>query len=197
MNDEHDVLRVDREHAWFLGVCAGLGQYLSIPAWVVRLLMIVATFTWALTLLAYPLLYMVMQRRATTPTRTYRTRTLAKDRAHRKISGVCAGFGRYLNVDAVWIRLGLLGSLFLGPFALIGYPLAALLMDADDEALEWDDGMGTAPSNPSPEPPRASVQGLDIKAIEQKLKRVQGRLQQLETTVTSREFELRQRFKEL
>lgn len=45
-------------------------------------------------------------------------RRLYRDTAHAKLGGVCAGIGKYFDIDPVWVRLGLFAPLLL---ACVGY----------------------------------------------------------------------------
>lgn len=194
MNDAPNTLRLARHNRWLLGVCGGLADWVGMPAWLVRLGFIVATFTWGLTLLVYPALYLVMDRGG----RRSRQETgpLRKDKRRGKLAGVCAGLARRLDIEPIWVRLAVLGSLMFGPFAIFGYVLAALVMDRDDER-EYYTEAHSAVASTEERLPKAKVQRLEIHALEQTFAKVESRLRKIETAVTSSEFALKQKFKQL
>lgn len=195
MNDAPDTLRLARHNRWLLGVCGGLADWVGMPAWLVRLGFIVATFTWGLTLLVYPALYLVMDRGG----RRSRQQNgpLRKDKQRGKLAGVCAGLARRLDIEPIWVRLAVLGSLMFGPFAIFGYVLAAVVMDRDDERDFFTEGHATSSAPGVERLPKAKVQRLEIHALEQTFAKVETRLRKIETAVTSREFALKQKFKQL
>ena len=47
------------------------------------------------------------------------------------ISGVCAGLGRYFEIDATLVRVAFVLLVFLGGIGLIAYLVLALLMPAE------------------------------------------------------------------
>ncbi len=45
------------------------------------------------------------------------------------ISGVCAGLARYLDVDAIWVRVAAVASLFFMPgLSVVAYIAAVILL---------------------------------------------------------------------
>lgn len=59
-----------------------------------------------------------------------------KSRYDKKICGVCAGLGKYLDIDPTIIRLAWLFSVFCLGFGLVFYFIAALLLPYEDEIIE-------------------------------------------------------------
>lgn len=56
--------------------------------------------------------------------------TLYRDKANAKLLGVCSGIADYTGVDALWIRLGLLGlTVMTGGSTIPFYLLAGLLLN--------------------------------------------------------------------
>lgn len=50
----------------------------------------------------------------------------ALDKSNAKFLGVCAGFGRWADVDPTLVRVtAILAGLFLGPIAIVAYLLTA------------------------------------------------------------------------
>ena len=52
-----DKLTLNRDKKILAGVCAGLADHFDLPIIAVRILFIIATFTWALTILVYLVLF--------------------------------------------------------------------------------------------------------------------------------------------
>jgi phage shock protein C len=60
---------------------------------------------------------------------------LARDLQNKKIAGVCAGFGRYLDVDPVLIRVVWLALAFGTGIGFIGYVIAWIVMPKDPAGI--------------------------------------------------------------
>jgi phage shock protein C len=55
---------------------------------------------------------------------------LRLDRDNGKLLGVCAGLGRSLNINAIWVRIGFVASVLVGfGFPILLYFIIALLAD--------------------------------------------------------------------
>jgi phage shock protein PspC (stress-responsive transcriptional regulator) len=59
-------------------------------------------------------------------------RRLLRARSGRMIGGVCAGLGRYFNVDPILFRIGAVVLAFVGGVGLLAYVAALLLVPAED-----------------------------------------------------------------
>lgn len=57
------------------------------------------------------------------------TKRLYKNSAQGKIKGVCAGIADYLEINALWVRLAFVAALMFGPFSLLVYLCAVLLLN--------------------------------------------------------------------
>ncbi len=56
-------------------------------------------------------------------------KTLTKDVAHKKLSGVCAGIAKHYNVPRIVVRVGAIVALLMFPVAVgVAYLVATLLM---------------------------------------------------------------------
>ena len=67
--------------------------------------------------------------------------TLYRDKQNAKLMGVCAGIADYTGINALWVRLGLLGLLMTGvlsPVVLPLYFLAGFLLNKKPEHLYKD-----------------------------------------------------------
>ena len=60
---------------------------------------------------------------------------LTRDIQHKKIAGVCAGFGRYLDVDVVMVRIIWLALAFCTGIGFIAYIVAWIIMPKKDDRL--------------------------------------------------------------
>jgi phage shock protein PspC (stress-responsive transcriptional regulator) len=61
-------------------------------------------------------------------------RRLLRARSGRVIGGVCAGLGRYFNVDPIIFRIGAIVLVFVGGAGILAYLAALLLIPAEDSA---------------------------------------------------------------
>ena len=117
---------------------------------------------------------------------------LYKDSNRGVISGVCAGIAQYFNISVMGVRLGFcLGMIFFSPLFLLAYivlalslkPKPALIYRSHDDEIFWRN---------------VSFQPKDTFAmLRHKFRKLNTRLQRLEEHVTSTEYELNQKFKEL
>ncbi len=147
-----DKLCLDSEKGWLGGVCAGIANYFEIEPFIVRILAVVATLTWSLTIIAYVVMYFIMSKKKPNIEEmsnqfsnskignsgigkhfkniNYKKR-IYKSVDDKKISGVCAGLAEYFETSPFFIRLACILSLFFGPFAIFGYIIAAIVMDKE------------------------------------------------------------------
>jgi phage shock protein PspC (stress-responsive transcriptional regulator) len=65
-------------------------------------------------------------------------RRLVRVRSGRVIGGVCAGLGRYFNVDPIIFRIGAVVLTFVGGAGLLAYLAALLLVPAEDSPVAAD-----------------------------------------------------------
>lgn len=67
--------------------------------------------------------------------------TLYRDKENAKLLGVCSGIADYTGIDPLWVRLGLVATLFMGlfPFTLPLYILAGILLPKRPPHLYKDD----------------------------------------------------------
>ena len=66
------------------------------------------------------------------PPKSPEPRRLYRAREGRVIGGVCAGLGRYFNVDPIIFRIGAVVLAFVGGAGLLAYLAALLLIPAED-----------------------------------------------------------------
>ena len=236
MNSSNSQLHLDRRHAVLGGVCAGIANYFDIDRLIVRLITIIATLFWWPTIFVYIVLCFVLSDNKPSFKEVgenignsrvgrhfkkvdYRKR-IYKNRRQGKISGVCAGLANYLEISPFIVRAGVLLSLFFGPFAIIAYIVAAIIMDndpADAEYLQrrrerrrhrknsrrhYNDYEDYKRSSRY-ERKHAEVDDLerfdkrDLRDTTDKFSDLEKKLQRLEATITSKKFKLHSEFKRM
>jgi phage shock protein C len=108
------------------------------------------------------------------------------------LAGVCAGIADYIGVEPIVVRLvAVLGLVFFFPPTIVVYVILALVLrpkpptlyaSADEEAF-WR-GVGTAPAD-------------TLHSLKRKFADLEARLGQMEGQVTSGDFDLHRRFRDL
>jgi phage shock protein C len=125
-------------------------------------------------------------RRAGEPLRLYR------DPVHGRLFGVCAGLADYFGVDVRLVRAGtILAGIVFNWFTVIAYAVLAFYLPVKPAELPGgldDDGFWQ----------KMRVHPAQVLAeIRRRHERLQQRLAILEAEVTSREFALREQFREM
>jgi phage shock protein C len=118
---------------------------------------------------------------------------LYRDPDHGKAAGVCAGLGAYFQVRPKFIRLAfILGSVF-GLFIplVLAYVLLTILLPPRSEASPLADQAGGRPGSSGEDA------GSRIDRLAERFRALDRRLASMEAQVTSDEFLLRQKFREL
>lgn len=118
------------------GVCGGLADYLNIDPTVVRLVAFALTFfSLGMAMLVYFVMAFVIENPpmnySELYTNTSKRITKGQDK---KISGVCSGLAKSLNIDPVIIRLGwaLLTIFTVGFAGITTYIVASIIMPEPD-----------------------------------------------------------------
>ncbi|HUZ74428.1 MAG TPA: envelope stress response membrane protein PspC [Stellaceae bacterium] len=117
---------------------------------------------------------------------------LYRDPAHGLIAGVCAGIADYLGVERIAVRIAFVIALFLFfPPTAVAYVILAIALpkrppalyaSREDEAF-WH-GVATAPDD--------ALRGLGRRFAD-----LETRLRAMERSVTSSEFDLHRKFRDL
>ncbi|PKU25572.1 PspC domain-containing protein [Telmatospirillum siberiense] len=119
---------------------------------------------------------------------------LRRDPAHGKIAGVCAGLGTYFEVSPKFIRVALVLGCVFGLFIplVAGYVLLTMLLPtvAESESVDFP-GTGGSPAW------NTAASGDRIDALKDHFRHLDQRLAAIEAQVTSDEFRLRQKFRDL
>ncbi|MEM9501022.1 MAG: envelope stress response membrane protein PspC [Pseudomonadota bacterium] len=67
--------------------------------------------------------------------------TLYRDKYNAKLMGVCSGIADYTGIDAFWVRLGAVITVFaLGPIAIFAYFIAGFILNKKPAHLYRDEG---------------------------------------------------------
>jgi phage shock protein C len=153
-NSGFSKLHRNKENARWLGVCAGVADWLEIPAALVRVIFIVCVLAWPTLAIGYFILYFCLtDERDTESLKDYikNNKTTAhfkginyrkpiyRNMAKKRISGVCAGFADYLEVSPLIVRVITLGSLFIfGPFTFWAYIICIFVLEPDPATVSSD-----------------------------------------------------------
>ena len=149
MNTGTSRLKLNRRDARWLGVCAGIAQWLDVPAVLVRVIFVICVISWPTLSIAYFLLYFCLDKDITpdkmrnyfkgASTADYLKKLnyrkpIYKNERNKRIAGVCSGIADYFEVSAFAVRAVTLFSLFLfGPFTFWAYICLLYTSDAADE----------------------------------------------------------------
>jgi len=108
------------------------------------------------------------------------------------VAGVCAGIADYLGIEPIIVRIAAVAGLvlFFVP-TMVGYVILAValrpkppaLYESRDEEAFWR-GVNTAPAD-------------TFQSLRNKFRDLEDRLRQMETQVTSNDFELHRKFRDL
>lgn len=154
MNPGATSMRLNRQDARWLGVCAGIADWLDVPAVLVRVVFIICVITWPPLILGYFCLYFCLDKDITPEKmqdyfRNAKTaehfkqldyrKPIYKNRRNKRIAGVCSGIADYLEVSAFSVRVVTLLSLFVfGPFTFWAYIICMFVFDDDPHADAYD-----------------------------------------------------------
>jgi phage shock protein C len=117
---------------------------------------------------------------------------LWRDRERGIVAGVCAGIADYVGIEPIVVRIvAVLGLIFFFPPTLIGYVILALalppkppsLYGSREEEAFWR-SVNTAPSD-------------TFQSLKHKFRDLEDRLAHMEAQVTSGDFELHRKFRDL
>lgn len=136
------------------------------------------------------------------PDYSYPSEGLYRDTKRKVFTGVCAGIGRHFRINPNWVRLGfIVGFLITAPLPLVVYVVASFIMPKDvtgrshwQERRQWrKHGQDFFRSHNISRPPRR----VSVDDVIAKFDLIEKKVQAMENVVTSREFILKQKFKNL
>lgn len=147
MNVNRADMRLDRENARFLGVCAGVANWLDLPPVLVRIVFVICILAWPPLIVAYFVIYFCVDRDCTPdrirnyftdsgPAEHFRRidyrKPIYRSRSNRRVAGVCAGIADYLEVSSFSVRLvTLLSFFFMGPFTFWAYIICWFVIEEE------------------------------------------------------------------
>lgn len=150
MNSGPSSLRLNRKNARWLGVCAGIADWLDVPTVLVRVIFVVCVFSWPTLIVGYFLLYFCLDKDITPDKmREYFTnastaehfkqlnyhKPIYKNERNKRIAGVCSGIADYFEVSTFAVRAVTLFSLFVfGPYTFLAYIVCWIVFDPDPHA---------------------------------------------------------------
>lgn len=147
MNTGTSRLKLNRRDARWLGVCAGIAEWLDVPTVLVRVIFIICVISWPTLIVGYFLLYFCLDKDITPDKMrdyfkgastaehfkelNYR-KPIYRNERNKRIAGVCSGIADYFEVSAFAVRAVTLFSLFLfGPFAFWAYIICIFVFEPD------------------------------------------------------------------
>lgn len=147
MNTGTSRLRLNRAEARWLGVCAGIADWLDVPTVLVRVIFVVCVISWPTLIVGYFLLYFCLDKDITPDKmRSYfknastaehfqkldYRKPIYRNERNKRIAGVCSGIADYFEVSAFAVRAVTLFSLFLfGPFTFWAYIICIFVFEPD------------------------------------------------------------------
>ena len=147
MNNRTKPFALNEERRRFLGVCAGLADYLEVPVLLIRVIVVMACLAWPTLTLAYFITYWWLKPDSDGKVRTYlyATRTAEHFRSlnyrkpiyrsrDKKVAGVCAGIADSLELRTRTVRILAIFSFFvLGPFTFFVYGVLWIALEKQPE----------------------------------------------------------------
>ena len=219
MSPRNRPFELNLQRKRFLGVCAGLADYLDVSVVLVRVIVVLACISWPTLVLAYFLTYWWLKPEGTGKVRTFvsasRTAEHFRSLNYRKplyrgrdvkVAGVCSGIADYLELRARTVRILAVLSFFVaGPFTFFLYGVLWIALEkapadslglagrrAQQDALQPDEGDPAQTLNAGTTR-RADTQAdlaMSVQECAAALRRVEERLRDVEAFITSRRFRL-------
>lgn len=150
MNAKNNRFTLNRENRRFLGVCAGLADYLEVPTVVIRILTLLACLTWPTLILAYFVCYWWLKQDSqdgkvhsfindSKTAAHFRNvdyhKAIYRNPNNSRIAGVCSGIADYLEISPFYVRLITLLSFFVfGPFTFFAYCVCWIVLERNPDA---------------------------------------------------------------
>tara|TARA_R100001377_G_scaffold44551_3_gene25415 strand:+ start:2174 stop:2890 length:717 start_codon:yes stop_codon:yes gene_type:complete len=150
MSAKNNRFTLNRENKRFLGVCAGLADYLEVPTVVIRIIALLACLTWPTLILVYFVAYWWLKQdnqdgkvhNFITDSKTaehfrsvdYR-KAIYRNPYNSRIAGVCSGIADYLEISTFSVRLITLLSFFIfGPFTFFAYCVCWIVLERNPDS---------------------------------------------------------------
>ena len=145
-------MRLNREDGRYLGVCAGIANWLDIPVVLVRIVFVICVLAWPPLIIGYFVIYFCVDKDFTPDQiRDYFSdsetaahfrridyrKPIYRNLADKRVAGVCAGIADYLEVSSFAVRAVTLLSFFVfGPFTFWAYVIAWFVLDPDPDTID-------------------------------------------------------------
>lgn len=116
------------------------------------------------------------------------------------IGGVCAGLGDYLGLDAVIVRIIFVLLLIFTGLPIIVYPILWLCIPSDKRApyiREYREARKAKRSHRETRSTAPVARTSNFRDVKSKFRSLEERLQDLERSVTSKEWRLNREFRDL
>jgi len=151
MSRRANTLRLNRTNRRLAGVCAGVADYLEVPAFLVRVIYVLMCLAWAMLILAYPITWWWLKNREEQGSDfmsgskvanhlrsiDYR-KQLYRNPARARIAGVCSGIADYLEISSTMVRVLTLLSFFIfGPFPFFLYLVLWIALEKNPAETGW------------------------------------------------------------
>lgn len=149
MNAKNNRFTLNTEKGKFLGVCAGLADFLEVPTVVIRVITFLACLTWPTLIIVYFVAYWWLKHQGkddnvhhyftdSKPGRHFRTvdyhKEIYRNPYNSRIAGVCSGIADYLEIKTFYVRaLALLSFFFFGPFTFFAYLVCWIVLERNPE----------------------------------------------------------------
>lgn len=150
MSAKNNRFTLNRKNRRFLGVCAGLADYLEVPTVVIRIITLLACLTWPTLILVYFVAYWWLKQdnqdgkmhNFITDSKTaehfrnvdYR-KAIYRNPNNSRIAGVCSGIAEYLEIRTFYVRLITLLSFFIfGPFTFFAYCVCWIVLERNPDS---------------------------------------------------------------
>lgn len=115
------------------GICGGLGEHTSIPAWFWRVMFIVSAFIYGIGIMLYVLFWIFMPSDKAQSEKSYSVKNnwlhqLTKSETDKKIGGICGGLGDNTSIPSWCWRILFVASSFIYGFGIGLYILLWIFM---------------------------------------------------------------------
>ncbi len=215
MQNERPKLCLNEKDKKFLGVCAGIANFVGIETWMIRLGFIISViFGGWFMIPAYLIAWFFMDKNQSgdlsenlkkfKPNSTINhfrnidyKKKLYKNTKEKKILGVCAGIADYLEVDVTIVRiLTVLAMLIPGSVVFIAYFIAYFILDEKPKASYTPKNTEYSKVAETLEEANNSSR-TTFKNCSRKFSAIHERLTRMEAYVTSSKFKLNREFKNI
>jgi phage shock protein C len=216
MNPRNRPFELNQQRKRFLGVCAGLADYMDVPVVLVRVIVVLACITWPTLVLVYFVAYWWVKPDGNGKVRSYlsasRTAEHFRSLNYRKtlyrgrdvkVAGVCSGIAEYLELRARTVRILAVLSFFIaGPFTFFVYGVLWIALEKAPQDVmgvasrrprdsrEDDGGIDSTQQQADRRADRQADNAMSVRECAAALQGVEARLRDVEAFITSRRFRL-------